>query len=103
MIIDPIDTAIAVPLFTLNDSGPNFNLKNFGFKNEVEVVMPGTNAKMNEFQALMGSIILGHIAEIIEKRKKITAVYREKLSGVSGIRLVPEFSQEILVFYRIRD
>ena len=31
-------------------------LKNFGFKNEVEVVMPGTNAKMNEMQALMGSV-----------------------------------------------
>ena len=33
-------------------------LKNFGFKNEVEVVMPGTNAKMNEMQALMGSQVL---------------------------------------------
>ncbi len=30
-------------------------LKNFGFKDEMEVVMPGTNAKMNEIQALMGT------------------------------------------------
>jgi dTDP-4-amino-4,6-dideoxygalactose transaminase len=69
-------------------------LKNFGFENEVEVVMPGTNAKMNEMQALMGSMILGHISELIEKRKKITMQYRENLSGSSGLRLLPECSPE---------
>ena len=37
--------------------------KNFGFKNENEVVMPGTNAKMNEFQALMGLNVLEYIDE----------------------------------------
>jgi len=33
-------------------------LKNFGFKNEVEVVMSGTNAKMNEMQDMMGIQVL---------------------------------------------
>lgn len=62
-------------------------LKNFGFKNELEVVMPGTNAKMNEVQALMGCIMLEYIDEIIAKQKQITNVYRERLENVSGITM----------------
>nr|WP_320013636.1 DegT/DnrJ/EryC1/StrS family aminotransferase [uncultured Desulfobacter sp.] len=70
-------------------------LKNFGFENEVEVVMPGTNAKMNEFQALMGILILKHIDDIIEKRKKITNIYQERLKSVPGIHLRPELPHTI--------
>ncbi len=64
-------------------------LKNFGFKNEVEVVMPGTNAKMNEVQALMGEQVLGHLNTVIEKRKILTKIYRENLKDIQGIRLPP--------------
>ena len=74
-------------------------LKNFGFKSEVEVVMPGTNAKMNEFQALMGSMVLKHIDENIEKRQQLTAIYREKLKGVSGIYLRPELTKDVRYNY----
>jgi len=70
-------------------------LKNFGFKNEVEVVMPGTNAKMNEMQALMGIQVLEHIEEIIQKRAKITDMYRTRLKEVPGIRLVPPVSSHV--------
>jgi dTDP-4-amino-4,6-dideoxygalactose transaminase len=63
-------------------------LKNFGFENETEVVMPGTNAKMNEFQALMGLLLLSHLDEMIEKRRIINVRYRERLGLLSGIRLV---------------
>ena len=63
-------------------------LKNFGFENETEVVMPGTNAKMNEFQALMGLLLLSHMDEMIEKRRAINERYRERLALVPGIRLV---------------
>jgi len=70
-------------------------LKNFGFRNEVEVVMPGTNAKMNEIQALMGLQVLKYLEEIIQKRAKITAVYRNRLKDVPGIRLVPSLSSDI--------
>ncbi|MGO8697119.1 MAG: DegT/DnrJ/EryC1/StrS family aminotransferase [Limisphaerales bacterium] len=62
-------------------------LKNFGFENELEVVMPGTNAKMNEFQALMGSQVLGHVEEIISRRERIDALYRTRLKGVPGVHL----------------
>jgi dTDP-4-amino-4,6-dideoxygalactose transaminase len=74
-------------------------LKNFGFKNEVEVVMPGTNAKMNEMQALMGSQVLKYLDEIIQKRAKITELYRARLKEVPGIRLVPALSSDIKFNY----
>lgn len=64
-------------------------LKNFGFKNELEVVMPGTNAKMNEFQALMGIEVLAHLEEIIAKRATIAALYRRRLAEIPGLRLAP--------------
>ncbi|PKN65152.1 MAG: aminotransferase [Deltaproteobacteria bacterium HGW-Deltaproteobacteria-15] len=62
-------------------------LKNFGFQNQVEVVMPGTNAKMNEMQALMGLLVFEYLDEIIEKRRKITEAYRERLQNVPGLLL----------------
>lgn len=70
-------------------------LKNFGFKNEVEVVMPGTNAKMNEMQALMGIQVLKYINEIIEKRSKITKMYRDCLKNIPGIILPPPLPAHI--------
>ena len=74
-------------------------LKNFGFKNETEVVMPGTNAKMNEMQALMGIQVLQYLEEIISKRAKITDVYRQRLAAISGIRLVPALSSDVQYNY----
>lgn len=74
-------------------------LKNFGFQNEVEVVMPGTNAKMNEMQALMGSQVLSYLDDLILKRSRITALYRQRLQDVSGIRLVPPLSPDIKYNY----
>lgn len=70
-------------------------LKNFGFKNEVEVVMPGTNAKMNEMQALMGLTMLKYVPQLIEKRRAITELYREQLQSIPGIHLPPLLSDEI--------
>jgi dTDP-4-amino-4,6-dideoxygalactose transaminase len=70
-------------------------LKNFGFKNEIEVVMPGTNAKMNEMQALMGIQVLKYLEEIIRKRSKIAELYRVRLKDVPGIRLVPAVPPDV--------
>jgi dTDP-4-amino-4,6-dideoxygalactose transaminase len=61
-------------------------LKNFGFENEVEVVMPGTNAKMNELQALMGRLVLRRMGEIVDKRSQIAATYRREIMTIPGIR-----------------
>ena len=74
-------------------------LKNFGFKNEVEVVMPGTNAKMNEMQALMGSQVLTYLDDLILKRSRIAALYRQRLRDIAGIRLVPPLSPDVTYNY----
>jgi dTDP-4-amino-4,6-dideoxygalactose transaminase len=79
-------------MLTFKDPGykPTFDyLKNFGIKNEVEVVLPGTNAKMNEMQALMGILVLKHVDELAERGRAIEAVYRERLADVPGIRIPP--------------
>jgi dTDP-4-amino-4,6-dideoxygalactose transaminase len=70
-------------------------LKNFGFKDEFEVVMPGTNAKMNEMQALMGIHVLRYHETIINKRARISELYRHRLKSVAGIRFVPPLSPSI--------
>lgn len=64
-------------------------LKNFGIKNEEEVVMPGINGKMNEVQAAIGLIMLDCIDEERQKRAILTHIYREELETVDGITLMP--------------
>ena len=61
--------------------------KNFGIHGPESVCFVGGNAKMNEFQAAMGICNLRHLDEEIAKRKKIVERYRERLSGVEGIKL----------------
>jgi dTDP-4-amino-4,6-dideoxygalactose transaminase len=61
------------------------NLKNFGFINEITVVTPGINAKMNEVQAAMGLLQLKYIDSAIEKRKQIAMTYRKLLKDIKGI------------------
>lgn len=68
------------------------NLKNFGFENEITVVTPGINAKMNEIQAAMGLLQLKYIDEAIGKRKTITNCYRENLKNIAGLTFFEEFS-----------
>jgi dTDP-4-amino-4,6-dideoxygalactose transaminase len=74
-------------------------LKNFGFENEVEVVMPGTNAKMNEVQALMGSMILEYIEELIAQRERVAGIYRQRLSDLPGIRFPPPLPEDVQCNY----
>ena len=62
-------------------------MKNFGIRSEEEVQYVGGNAKMNEFQAAMGLCNMRHLAEEIAKRKAVVERYRERLSGVDGIKL----------------
>lgn len=57
-------------------------LRNHGIKSEEEVVLPGTNAKMNEFQAAMGLCHLEAIDKNIRRRKILYELYKEELSGL---------------------
>lgn len=67
-------------------------LKNFGIKNEEEVIMPGINGKMNEIQAALGLVVLDSIEEERNKRKKLLDTYRECLKGIDGISILDERS-----------
>jgi dTDP-4-amino-4,6-dideoxygalactose transaminase len=61
------------------------HLKNFGFVDEVTVVAPGINGKMNEVQAAFGLLQLRHIDREVEQRRAIDARYRAGLAGMKGI------------------
>ena len=61
-------------------------LKNFGFANEVEVVAPGINSKMDEVRAAYGLLNLKQVDEAIEKRHQVAIKYRNALRNVPGIR-----------------
>lgn len=63
-----------------------YDLKNFGIRGEEIVAEVGSNAKMNEFCAIMGLCNLKHAKEVYEKRKILYKVYRESLEDVKGIR-----------------
>jgi len=67
------------------------NLKNFGFVNEITVVTPGINAKMNEVQAAMGLLQLKYVDQAIAKRKKIAERYREGLKKIDGLAYLEDF------------
>jgi dTDP-4-amino-4,6-dideoxygalactose transaminase len=54
-------------------------LRNHGIKSEEQVVLPGTNAKMNEFQAAMGLCNLKGIDQKIQQRRKLYEHYMQKL------------------------
>ena len=64
--------------------------KNFGQHSPEEVLYAAGNAKMSEFQAAMGICNLRHLDGEIAKRKAAVERYRQRLSGVSGIRLCSE-------------
>lgn len=60
-------------------------LKNFGFANEVEVVAPGINSKMDEIRAAYGILNLRQVDNAIEARHQVAIRYREALEGIPGI------------------
>jgi dTDP-4-amino-4,6-dideoxygalactose transaminase len=62
-------------------------LKNFGFADEVTVMAPGINGKMNEVQAAMGLVQLRHVDKVLAARARIDGYYREALGDVAGLRL----------------
>ena len=64
-------------------------MKNFGIKNESEVLMPGINGKLNEVQAAVGLVVLSCVEEERAKREQMIAAYKECLGDVAGISFLP--------------
>lgn len=62
-------------------------LKNFGFADEVTVMAPGINAKLNEVQAAFGLVQLRHVQEYVRRRAEISSIYRRRLAAIDGVQL----------------
>lgn len=61
------------------------DLKNFGFHDEVTVLAPGINSKMDEIRSAYGLLNLKQVDVAIESRYHVTKIYREALKDVRGI------------------
>ncbi len=61
------------------------HLKNFGFADEVTVVAPGINSKMDEMRSAYGLLNLRQVDAAIEARHQVAVRYREALRPVDGI------------------
>lgn len=71
-------------IFSNNDSiiQKAKKMRNFGFNEEMEVVDKGINAKMNEFQAVMGILNLEIVEGEIKKREQRYRLYVELLKDM---------------------
>lgn len=61
-------------------------LKNFGFEDDVTVVRPGINSKMDEIRSAYGLLNLKQVDDAIAARRLVAEAYREALKDVPGIR-----------------
>ena len=77
-------------------------LRNFGFKNETEIVEIGLNGKMNEFQAAVGLLQLKTIDEDIAERATIAKKYQVSIEEikVSSVSLKVQSYELIMHIFR---
>lgn len=62
--------------------------KNFGFADEVTVVAPGINSKMDEIRSAYGLLNLKQVDYAIERRKRVAEMYKAALKDIPGIRFL---------------
>lgn len=81
-----------------------YYLRNFGIKNEEQVVDIGINGKMNEIQAAIGLLNLDLIEEEKLKRKEIKNVYIKHLALLDGITLLkfPENTTDSMGYFVVK-
>lgn len=65
------------------------DLKNFGFHDEVTVVAPGINSKMDEMRSAYGLLNLRQVDKAIARRKAVAAQYVEALKDINGLTTFP--------------
>lgn len=92
---------------TYNDSSLKekiYYLRNFGIKNEDEVVDVGINGKMNELQAVIGLLNLDLLDSEMKRRTLIKSVYIDNLQNVEGITvpLLPADVTDSLQYFVIK-
>ena len=75
-------------------------LKNFGIKNEEEVVMPGINGKLDEVRAAIGRIMLNYVEGERQKRFHLHEIYNEELADVEGVKVMPTCAADVKLNYQ---
>ena len=65
------------------------DLQNFGFHNEITVVAPGINSKMDEMRSAYGLLNLRQVDSAIAARKSVAKTYYEALKDVKGVSFYP--------------
>ena len=88
-----------------------FDLRNFAIHSELECVDVGTNAKMNELQALMGLCCLKKIDELLAYRQRLHEAYDSVFNSIEQsnnpnnrtIRLLPYSANKAYVPILFRD
>ncbi len=68
-------------------------LQNFAITSEITCDSVGTNAKMNEFQALMGECCLEVVDDLIRHRKEIWEVYANAFESNKKVKLLARPAQ----------
>jgi dTDP-4-amino-4,6-dideoxygalactose transaminase len=74
-------------------------LKNFGIKNEEEVIIAGINGKMNELQAALGMEVIKYLDADRTQRKQLYDTYTQKLKNISGL-VLPEVKKNVYNNYQ---
>ena len=80
-----------------------FELRNFAIHGELSCTDVGSNAKMNELQALMGLECLKKIDELLEYRQKIYEAYEKALVDCHDVKLVPYSQNKAYVPVLFKD
>lgn len=65
-------------------------LRNFGFQDEVTVVSPGSNGKVDEVRSAFGLLQLKYVDKEIAKRQKVAEFYREHLKDIPGVHILQD-------------
>ena len=79
-------------------------LKNFGIRNENEVVMPGINGKMSELSAALGVEVLRHVEAERVERRRVAGVYLGRLARHEGVTALrpPANVRDSLQYFVVR-
>ena len=67
-------------------------LKNFGILSPEEVVLSGTNAKLNEIQAAVGLEVLKLVEDERNRRDNIKKIYENELKDIEGINILTKLN-----------
>ena len=80
-----------------------FELRNFAIHGELSCTDVGSNAKMNELQALMGLECLKKIDELLEYRQKIYDAYADGFADCDEVKLIPHSQNKAYVPVLFKD